>query len=165
MRFFEKDWPAIVEACLTEEPYAVNHCFSELSLIPEDESLDDCFQQAYQRIEPSNRRYSRFPDCLSPFGYADPVIDDSDLRKYYHKQCKQPKFIYDYDSNNDLVMIERVGMQRSIHMKCCDLDFYIGRDEPAGTYFFFSTCIVCLRSRGEYFMRRSFSPPGLRRTM
>ena len=31
------------------------------------------------------------------------------------------------------------------------------------SYFFFSVCIVCLRSRGLYFLSFSFSPPILRR--
>ena len=34
---------------------------------------------------------------------------------------------------------------------------------PSYSYFFFSECSVCLRSRGEYFFSFSFSPPGLRR--
>ena len=32
-------------------------------------------------------------------------------------------------------------------------------------YFFFSTWTVCLRSRGQYFLSFSFSPPGLRRSV
>lgn len=40
-----------------------------------------------------------------------------------------------------------------------------GHIRQRADYFFFSTCTVCLRSRGEYFFTLSFSPPDFRRSV
>ena len=40
----------------------------------------------------------------------------------------------------------------------------LGHGRRCDAYFFFSACMVCLRSWGLYFISLSFSPPGLRRS-
>ena len=129
MGFKEKNWSSIIEDGLSEESYAVNRCFSEISLILEDQSVDVCQREALEKIQPRNRRFSRFPDCLSPFGYADPTYGDRlNLSKRYMENCKDPKFIYDYDDAGVLMRVENVGKALSFHVDCRDVDFYIGKD-------------------------------------